>query len=167
MSQSFNDEFRSRRGRHGRGFWHPVELLAMVIGFMVWWPIGLAILGLKIWQRRTEHQGDLVDAAQSLCMQSGRWACGKASSMDFARGWRDAPSRWQRGGAAAPTGNSAFDEWRSSELAKLEEQRRKLVDAEREFAEHIDGLRRARDREEFDRFMQARNNSAPGADSPH
>lgn len=173
MSQSFNDEFCARRSRPGRSFWHPVELIAMIIGFIVWWPIGLGILGLKLWQRSTDHQGDLVDAAQGLCMQGGRWARDKAGSMnfsrggDFSRGWRDGPSRWSRGGPASPTGNSAFDDWRSAELAKLEEQRRKLVDAEREFAEHIDGLRRARDREEFDRFMQARNTPTPGNDSPH
>ncbi len=166
MSQTFNDEFRSRRARPGRSFWHPAELIAMVIGFIIWWPIGLAILALKMWQRRTGHDGDLVDAAQGVCMQGGRWASTKARGMDFSRGWSDMPTRWSRGGTAAPTGNSAFDEWRSAELAKLEEQRRKLVDAEREFAEHIDSLRRARDREEFDRFMRARNAQTPNHDSP-
>jgi hypothetical protein len=57
------------------------------------------------------------------------------------------------------TGNSAFDDWRNTELARLEEERRKLVQAEREFSEHLDRLRRARDREEFDRFMNERRNA--------
>ena len=61
-----------------------------------------------------------------------------------------------------PTGNTAFDDWRAGELSRLEEERRKLEDAEREFAEHIDQLRRARDREEFDRFMNARRNRPAG-----
>ena len=46
--------------------------------------------------------------------------------------------------------------WRAGELARLEEECRKLFAAEREFAEFLEQLRRARDREEFDRFMQER-----------
>ena len=54
------------------------------------------------------------------------------------------------------TGNAAFDEWRTAELARLEEERRKLDDAQREFAEYVDAIRRAKDREEFERFMAER-----------
>ena len=54
------------------------------------------------------------------------------------------------------SGNRAFDDWRAGELARLEEERRKLVAAEREFADFLEQLRHARDREEFDRFMQER-----------
>lgn len=75
----------------------------------------------------------------------------------------DVAQRWAAGGfgmggfsAMRSTGNVAFDEWRAAELARLEEERRKLADAEREFADHMENLRRARDREEFDRFMSAR-----------
>src|ERR1700716_1230377 len=56
------------------------------------------------------------------------------------------------------TGNRAFDEWRATELARLEEERQKLVAAEREFAEFMENLRHARDREEFERFMDAHRN---------
>jgi len=49
------------------------------------------------------------------------------------------------------TGNRAFDEWRAFELARLEEERQKLVAAEHEFAEFMENLRHARDREEFER----------------
>ncbi|VFU09125.1 conserved protein of unknown function [Methylocella tundrae] len=67
-----------------------------------------------------------------------------------ARSWRNA--------GFGSSGNRAFDEWREGELARLEEERRKLVAAEREFAEFLENLRHARDREEFDRFMQERRN---------
>ena len=33
--------------------WTPVELIAMVLGFMIFWPFGLAILGYKYWQRKS------------------------------------------------------------------------------------------------------------------
>ena len=36
----------------------------------------------------------------------------------------------------APTGNAAFNEWRTAELARLDEERRKLDEAQREFAEY-------------------------------
>jgi hypothetical protein len=149
-----------RRGRCGGTFrWRPLELVAMVLGFIVFWPIGLAILGFKIWQRRSGYQGDLATFAQ----ERTEWA------RNACRGWqgeaREAGRRWGGGGFGGgmrPTGNSAFDEWRAGELARLEEERRKLEEAEREFASHIDELRRARDREEFERFMNARRNRPAG-----
>ena len=153
-----------RQGRCGRSHhWRPLELAAMITGFVVFWPIGLAILGLKFWQRKSGYQGDLATFAQEKA-DMARSAC---------RGWRNEATRdarqWGRGwssggfgGGMRPTGNSAFDEWRSAELARLEEERRKLEDAERDFADHIDQLRRARDREEFERFMNARRNRPAG-----
>jgi hypothetical protein len=79
---------------------------------------------------------------------------------------RGAP--WSRGGgfSGAPTGNSAFDEWRANELARLDEERRKLEDAQREFAEFAERVRKAKDREEFERFMSARGRPAPDPQGP-
>ena len=157
------------QGRGSRASWHPVELIAMVLGFMMFWPIGLAILALKMWQRKTGESGDLAGVARTAYARTEGFA------QDMARNWGRNGPVWQGRPAAAGTGfgrtgNTAFDDWRASELAKLEEQRRKLVESEREFAEHIDGLRRARDREEFERFMQARGHSARSGDdtlTPH
>ena len=44
----------------------------------------------------------------------------------------------------------------SAGIARLDEERRKLDDAQREFAEYVDAIRRAKDREEFERFMAER-----------
>ncbi len=71
------------------------------------------------------------------------------------RPWSSAP--WGRG-YSSPSGNRAFDEWREAELARLEEERRKLEDAHREFAEFVENIRKAKDREEFERFMNERRN---------
>ena len=65
---------------------------------------------------------------------------------------------------AAPTGNAAFDEWGAAEIARLEEERRKLQEAQREFAEYVDEIRRAKDREEFERFMNERRTRPAGGD---
>ena len=148
--------------------WRPFELLALVLGFIVFWPIGLAVIGFKIWQRRSGYQGDLhsflherADILRSAC--SG-WRNATWESSAWRSPW-EAPTRgggWSPFGGMRPTGNRAFDEWRASELARLEEERRKLEEAEREFAAHIEELRRARDREEFERFMNARHNRQSG-----
>ena len=153
-----------RRGRCGGNYrWRPLELMAMVLGFIVFWPIGLAILGFKMWQRRSGYQGDLATFAQEKA-DLARNACRswQGEARDTQRRWRGGWQSGGFGGGMRPTGNTAFDDWRAGELSRLEEERRKLEDAEREFAEHIDQLRRARDREEFDRFMNARRNRPAG-----
>ena len=57
------------------------------------------------------------------------------------------------------TGNSAFEDYKSSELARLEEERRRLFEAQEQFGAHLDRLKRARDRAEFDQFMAERKAS--------
>jgi hypothetical protein len=44
--------------------WRPVELLAMILGFIVFWPIGVAVLAWKIWQKRSAYQGDFATFAE-------------------------------------------------------------------------------------------------------
>ena len=155
--------------------WRPFELLAMVLGFIAFWPVGLAVIGFKIWQRRTDYSGDLfsflqerVEGLRNACSdwRNSNW---NSAAWHSAREAPDAPRHtrggWSPFGGMRPTGNRAFDEWRDSELARLEEERRKLEEAEREFASHIEELRRARDREEFERFMKARHNRPTGETS--
>jgi hypothetical protein len=116
----------------------------MVLAFVVFWPLGLAILLTKAWQRNLGVDGDVFSFAGE-----------RAGAVRDAIFGSDSTG----GGPAAfwrSSGNSAFDDWRESKLKRLEEERRKLADAERAFAEHIAELRRARDREEFESFMRAR-----------
>ena len=131
--------------RSGGSRWTAFEILAMVLGFIVFWPIGLAILGYKFWQRRnggpdlqTLATNKWQDARTMMSGNSSWWACGASRAY------------------GAPTGNAAFNEWRTAELTRLDEERRKLDDAQREFAEYVDAIRRAKDREEFERFMAER-----------
>lgn len=128
----------------GRWRWSPFEIAAMVLAFIVFWPLGLAILFAKAWQRNIGAEGDVFSFARERAHHIKDSIFGSDQAT---------------GGAAAfwrSSGNTAFDEWRESELRRLEEERRKLADAEREFARHIEELRRARDREEFESFMRAR-----------
>jgi len=143
--------------------WHPLELAAMIVGFVVFWPFGLAILALKIAQKREGYPGDLFSYARDKA--SAKWQ-GMNASQTWCGTWSG--QRQSRSSGMRATGNSAFDDWRNAELARLEEERRKLVQAEREFSEYLDRLRRARDREEFDRFMNERRTaqSGPGTNEP-
>lgn len=136
--------------------WKPIEIVAMVLGFVFFWPAGLAILGVKLWQKRVGHDGDMVGFVQQQWQEKrmGNWSMGLCGRTEGTQRW--SVSRFGEGFGLRSTGNAAFDEWRAAELARLEEERRKLADAEREFADHMDSLRRARDREEFERFMSAR-----------
>jgi Protein of unknown function (DUF2852) len=143
---------------HGRGYWHgepwkPVEILAMVLGFIVYWPIGLAVLGWKFWQKKSGYPGDIISFGREKWEKLANWVnCARGSG-----GWGFSVKA-ASGFGMGSTGNRAFDEWRTTELARLEEERQKLVAAEREFAEFMENLRHARDREEFERFMDAHRN---------
>ncbi|MBX2806761.1 MAG: DUF2852 domain-containing protein [Hyphomicrobiales bacterium] len=109
----------------------PAWLAVMVVGFIVFWPIGLAILGYMIW--------------------SGRMGCGRGN---WSR-WKS--EKWARGGwrrghrAGGFSGNSAFDEYKAETLRRLE-------DEQQEFMDFLKRLRDAKDKAEFDQFMNERRN---------
>lgn len=125
-----------------RPAWTPATIALMVLGFVVFWPLGLAMLAYILWGDRLEDfKGDWGKAGKNLF-----GSCGRARNHHF-----------------APTGNVAFDEWRSKELERLAEERRKLEELREEFDAYARELRRAKDQQEFDRFMaeRARNTPAP------
>jgi hypothetical protein len=122
----------------------PAWIAAMVLGFILFWPIGLAILAYMIWSGRmgcARHGGDLAAWQERM---AERWQ-GKMRRHG-----------WYRGGPR-PSGNAAFDEYREQTLSRLEEE-------EREFREYLRRLRMARDREEFDRFMNERRRRDTGSE---
>jgi hypothetical protein len=66
--------------------------------------------------------------------------------------------QWKRGSWAgfAPTGNDAFDEYRRQKMDELEAMRRKLDEERKEFDDFLTKLRKAKDREDFERFVRER-----------
>jgi hypothetical protein len=99
----------------GKGAW----IAAMVLGFILFWPIGLALLAYMIWSKR---------------MFSGQ--CSRRSGT-FRRN------------AYAPSGNAAFDAYREATLRRLE-------DEQEAFQAFLERLRAAKDKAEFDAFMDER-----------
>jgi uncharacterized protein DUF2852 len=131
-----------------RGRWTALNIVLMIIGFAVFWPLGLAMLAWIIW-------GDEIGAkAQELKGQFRSFQERAPRFHSEAHGFR------------GRTGNAAFDEYREQELKRLDEERRKLEAMRAEFESFLSELRRVKDREEFDRFMQEfRNRSDRGSEA--
>lgn len=139
-----------RRRAGGVPFFHPVELVAMILGFIVFFPIGLAIL---FW--RLAGRPDITAPFRSW------WAHSRPATAGGPWNW--SPTAF--GGPRAfygNSGNSAFEDYKARELARLEEERRRLAEEQKAFGEFMEELRRTKDREEFDRFMSNRRSSSAG-----
>jgi hypothetical protein len=128
----------------------PAWIALMILGFFVFWPIGLAVLGYMIWSRRMG------------CWQHGRGHWYRAERDDerqefreLRKQWRD----WRHGRRGESSGNSAFDEYRAETLQRLE-------DEQREFKDFLDRLRHAKDKVEFDQFMADRRQHPEGPVQP-
>lgn len=119
-----------------RPAWTPATIALMVIGFMIFWPLGLAMLAYILWGDRLDNFKRDINKATDTVSEKFNASCRRNSSYG--------------------SGNVAFDEWREVELARLEEERRKLDESIREFEEYQRELRRAKDKEEFDTFMNSR-----------
>jgi hypothetical protein len=89
----------SSQWRHGR--WTPLSILAVVAGFIVWWPLGFAALAYILWAGPIDTLAD-----------------------DGARKLRDA-----FGARSAPkgSGNAAFDAHKAETLQRLEAEQAELA----------------------------------------
>ena len=125
--------------------WSPLTIVLMLLGFVVFWPLGLAVLAYILWGQRFSGSGD---RAERWINRQKQWAGRCGSHHGFA-------------GQGFSSGNAAFDAYREEQLKRLDEERRKLDDEVEAFHEHMRNLRMARDREEFDRYMRDRQNVRP------
>lgn len=127
--------------------WGPATIALMVLGFIVWWPLGLAMLAYILWG---ELFGGSAEKAERFVNRSRHFAEGCTKN-----------GAWKRsgfsGGFGSSSGNAAFDDYRAEQLRRLEEERKRLDEEVDAFHAYMRNLRMARDREEFDRFMRERN----------
>jgi Protein of unknown function (DUF2852) len=133
-------DIAARIDEHGKAAW----IALLVLSFVLFWPIGLALLAYVIW--------------------SGRMGCGKHGGpgrwyFNTEREGRHGPwGRWGFGRQES-SGNRAFDEYRMETLKRLEEE-------QKEFREFLDRLRHAKDKAEFDQFMADRGRRGPDIEQP-
>lgn len=124
----------------------PFGVAAMILGFILWWPVGLTLLAFLIWRRRMTcwtYDG------------GNRW---QERMMERRARWEQ---KWaaRSGLYARSSGNKAFDEYRAETLRRLE-------DEEKEFRDYLDRLRFAKDKAEFDQFLNERRPSPPADAQP-
>lgn len=100
-------------------------IAAIIISFIIFWPVGLALLAYMIWSKRMFNRSHCAH-------RPGR----HSHSMDYSRG-------------AGSSGNSAFDSYKTEMLRRLESEQ----DA---FETFLQRLRDAKDKSEFDTFMDDR-----------
>jgi len=110
----------------GKGAW----IAVMVLGFIIFWPVGLALLAYMIWSNK-------------MPCKSSRRSCRQSA----------------RGAPMTTTGNAAFDAYKSETLQRLQ-------DEQENFEAFLQRLRDARDKSEFDQFMEDRSKSAAATDQP-
>jgi hypothetical protein len=51
--------------------WGPLTIALMVLGFVLWWPLGLAVLAYILWG---EMFGGSAEKAQGFVSRSRNWA---------------------------------------------------------------------------------------------
>ena len=114
---------------HGRKAW----ITAMVLGFITLWPVGLGLLAFMLmtgrFSRHAYHGQSFQGDTEMFCRKSNARSA-------FAAHFRS-------------SGNSAFDAYKADTLKRLE-------DEQHAFETFLQRLREAKDKQEFDRFMDER-----------
>ncbi|TAK48394.1 MAG: DUF2852 domain-containing protein [Xanthobacteraceae bacterium] len=129
--------------------WHPAWIAILVLGFVFWWPVGLALLFYTLWSRKMGCWSNHGHGPWQGKMERLQDKMDRMRSRFEGQGFGFAPS----------SGNRAFDEYRAETLRRLE-------DEQREFRDFLQRLRHAKDKAEFDQFMSERRPQPP-ADQPH
>ena len=106
----------------GKGAW----IAAMVLGFIFFWPLGLALLFYMIWSKR---------------MFNG--SCARRRARNYGE------VRFDIRATRRSSGNTAFDAYKEETLRRLE-------DEQDQFEAFLQRLRDAKDKTEFDAFMDER-----------
>ena len=126
----------------------PAWIALTVVSFILFWPLGLLVLGF------------LIGSGRMACWRHGgtdRWQHRMERMQRRMERMQGAAERWGCGGSTyrASSGNYAFDEYRAETLRRLEEE-------QREFMAFLDRLRHAKDKAEFDQFMAEHRSPSNG-----
>ncbi len=128
-------------------FGKPGWFATAILGFFTFPPLGLAVLAYMIWGKKMFG---------SSCRKHGA----ARHDHDHSRAWA---AEWGRSDRTAfrASGNAAFDSYKAETLRRLEEE-------QEAFESFLQRLRQAKDKSEFDSFMddRARKTREAASDTP-
>ena len=126
--------------------WKTLDIIALVVLLVAFWPLGLAFLVWKFWNDRKPAPIDLEDVlrdAGTRCEDAfRRWSAGA----------------WSFTAGAGTTGNAAFDAYVARREAEIAAERRALDEEIAEFRRFMD-----RRRDDADLYEEFRGRHARGA----
>ena len=112
-----------------RGHWTGGNIAATVIGFVLFWPVGLLIL---VWTMSGRNVRDLPGAIREK--------------------WSDITSHWSSG-SHRPASNVVFNEYQQTQYDRIREIKDEIKERSSRFKEFRNTAQRRADEEEFNRFM--------------
>ncbi len=137
-SSTVNDSGHYRRERKGccaRGNWSGINIAVMVIGFILFWPLGLLIL---YWNIKGRNVKDLPRAIQQkwTAMVNGSWS----------------PIKGDNGTTSE---NTVFDEYQQTQYDRIVEIKEEIKNRARSFTDFRSNAKRRADEAEFKDFMSS------------
>ena len=123
----------SRKGYCSKGNWSGINIAAMVIGFVLFWPLGLLIL---YWNIKGREVKDLPKAIQHKwsAMVNGSWSPSKK-------------------GDNSDGENTVFDEYQQTQYDRIVEIKDEIKNRARSFSDFRSNAKRREEEAEFQEFM--------------
>lgn len=150
-----------RDNRSSFNHWRPTELAALIIGLIVFWPLGLAVLAWKYWNDRSSSPRNLDvvvgEAVRNLrAGLSGVFGSDRAQPGPAGAYSGEAGTDGLHADDLAPTGNAVFDAHVRDTLQRIDNQRRQLAEEVRAFRAFLDD-ERSGGPEVYERFRRRRD----------
>jgi len=120
---NFSEQYTSEK----RGSWTGINIAAMVLGFVFFWPVGLVIL---YWILKGRDVRALPGAIR------GQWV-------------------QMRGGSYSGSSNVVFNEYQQTQYDRIKEIKDEIDSRSKRFAEFRMQAKRREDEDEFSRFMSS------------
>ncbi|MGU9956983.1 MAG: DUF2852 domain-containing protein [Arenicellales bacterium WSBS_2016_MAG_OTU3] len=116
-----------------RGNWSGTNIACMVLGFILFWPIGLFVLYWIVTGRNVK------ELPQAIRHQWSKVTRRSSDNGDFHANGRSA--------------NVVFDEFQQTQFDRIRELKEEIKERSRRFSEYRSNAKRHSDEEEFERFM--------------
>jgi len=122
----------------GRNKWSGINIAGMVLGFVLFWPVGLIVLGWILSGRDVRDLFVLVKdkVAHVMPFRGGRSGLG-AFDMDF----------------RSHSDNVVFDEYQQTQHDRIQEIKDEISERSKRFGDFRAAAKRRADKEEFEQFM--------------